>query len=145
MATIGPPGRPRTGFGMPVMQSGPRVTSTQLFATIPATSARPSVPTAKACSVNRKSGTPTRAATTAAPRTGVAPRRTSDPDPTAEETLRPPEKHRDHDQKGDGVLVGVGHVAAGQRLRETDQKAGGDRAVDVAEAARHHRRERLEG
>jgi len=33
---------------MPVMQSGPRVTSTQLFATIPATSARPSVPTAKA-------------------------------------------------------------------------------------------------
>src|SRR6266404_5066508 len=85
------------------------------------------------------------AATTAAARTSVAARRTSDPDPSAEEALRPPEEHRDHDQKGDGVLVGVGHVAAGQRLRETDQKAGGDRAVDVAEAARHHRRERLEG
>src|SRR5207253_10045622 len=76
---------------------------------------------------------------------GAAPRRTSDPDPSAEEALRPPEEHRDHDQKGDGVLVGVGHVAAGQRLRETDQKAGRDRSVDVAEAARHHRRERLEG
>src|SRR5204862_7146268 len=77
------------------------------------------------------------AATTAATRTGVAARRTSDPDPSTEETLRPPEEHRDHDHKGDGVLVGVGHVAAGQRLREPDQKAGGDRSVDVAEAARH--------
>ena len=48
------------------MQSGPRVTSTQLFATTDATSASPSVPTAKACSVSRKSGTPTSAATTPA-------------------------------------------------------------------------------
>ena len=54
------------------MQSGPRVTSTQLLATTEATSARPSVPTAKACSASRNSGTPTSAATTAAASTAAS-------------------------------------------------------------------------
>src|SRR3989442_10522812 len=81
------------------------------------------------------------AATTMTTKASALARRTSDPDPTAKEALRPPEQHRDHDQESEGVLVGVGDVAAGQRLREADQEAGGDRAVDAAEASRHHRRE----
>src|SRR5262245_40080036 len=179
---------PSRGLGMPVIHSGPRVTSTQLLATTEATSASPSVPTANACSARRNNGTPTSAATVAAARTapstaatkgqptrvarmaavyapmpqnagwasdrlptwpttrsydnasapkGAArmrtcrtsrscggataaisqgaltmtrptasalPRRMSDPDPAAEQPLRPPQQHGDHDQEGDGVL-----------------------------------------
>src|SRR5207247_5811782 len=61
----------------------------------------------------------------------------SDPDPPAEQALRPPQEHRDHDEERDGVLVGVGDVAAGERLGQADQEAGRDGAVDVAEAAGH--------
>src|SRR5947207_2867332 len=61
-----------TGFGMPVMQSGPRVTSTQFVATIHATTVKASVPTANACSVRRKSGTPATAASAPATSTAAA-------------------------------------------------------------------------
>ena len=54
---------PSWGLGMPVTQSGPRVKSTQLVATIWATRAKPRVPMAKLCSVSRNMGTPTARAT----------------------------------------------------------------------------------
>ena len=197
------------GLGMPVTQSGPRVKSTQLVATIWVTSAKPSVPIAKLCSVSRNIGTPTASATSAGQRdaggqrgregpaglggeegrrvgadaeeggvgqreaadvadhqvvaqrqrpvergedraragrsaAGRAPppprstaprpatarparqparRARSDPDPPAEEPLRPHEQHRHHDHERDGVLVGVGDVAAGERLGDADQEA----------------------
>ena len=49
---------PSAGLGMPVTQSGPRVKSTQLVATIWVTTAKPRVPMAKLCSVSRNIGTP---------------------------------------------------------------------------------------
>src|SRR5690242_17018789 len=72
-------------------------------------------------------------ATTATNVPASAPR-TSDSDPTAEEALRPPQQHRDHDQERDRVLVGIGDVAPRQRLGDADQEARRDGAVDVAEA-----------
>src|SRR5919108_6253741 len=84
------------------------------------------------------------AATATATKTHAAACRTSDADAAAEESLRPPQEHRDHDEERDGILVRVGDVAAGERLGDADQKARRDRAVDVAEAARHDGRERLE-
>ena len=63
---------PIAGFGMPVTQSGPRVNSTQLVATTCMTTAKPSVPIAKLCSVSRNIGTPMTSA--AAPATTMAAR-----------------------------------------------------------------------
>ena len=56
---------------MPVTQSGPRVKSTQLVATIWTTTAKPSVPMAKLCSVRRNIGTPMASATSPAAATAA--------------------------------------------------------------------------
>src|SRR5256885_890232 len=115
------------GLGMPVMHSGPRVTSTQLLATTEATRPRPSVPTAEACPARRGGAHPAR------PR--------QDPAPRPKTPGGPQKDQGDKDRNGVGAFVGEEVEGPPPRLGEADQKARGGGAVAVPEAPRHHRRE----